>query len=775
MIKSIEMINFLSHSNTKIDFTDGLNVFVGRNGAGKSSVIDAINYALYSKHSRNDIKNLIKRGENAANIKVTFTVQNRTFRAERKLAKNNTTISVLYEIKDNTETKLVEGERRQFEESMTQEIEKLIGLNYDKMSIASIIEQGRIMDVITAKPKEFKELVNSIIDIDKLDDISLKLREDIKQFIKNRKDEYGYLPEDMPHIHQDIKDKQQNNESLTYDIQTSHDHLKDIQSQINDTNTKISEHNKHQEKIDLLNNTRSQYDKYIEQKISDIQGTISNDKQTIQDIIQKSKENLVKITSEISAVQDNIQKIRNMRDQRESDIKESIKSIQSQIDMYNDIKQKLSENHISDQDIINNQKQLENIQSQIDQTNNNITSMKERLGISDKLQITDGKCPLCNSTVNKLVDIFDPAELVANIQKSNHTIQELDSKRSEISSILTKLEETHRQNEIYQDRIKDMNDDTITQLYNTIKQKQQELEETDTSTEMQLLSSISEKQKSIESDGMSISDKQKIADLESKIQSNSTLLENYTDDFADSLKTRISQLELEIADYEIHDITSLQDTLNDLEQNMNDTNNDIGAMNERLRNNSEQISKYTDILPKLDKLDRFIQYIQNINDKVYSRDSPVAKSLRYWALQMISNQASNYISDINNNLSKIEIKEDTRKVSITCKQKGKNLDIKSLSGGEKISIALAIRLAMSHLLGTVGTNLMILDEPTIYLDETAKESFVDILNKLTRIQNRSRTQFIIITHDTEIFDNSKVDKIVEFEKIGDSTVIFQRR
>ncbi|MEE8255803.1 MAG: AAA family ATPase, partial [Nitrosopumilaceae archaeon] len=42
MITSIELGNFLSHSSTKLDFEEGVTVFVGNNGAGKSSIVDAI-------------------------------------------------------------------------------------------------------------------------------------------------------------------------------------------------------------------------------------------------------------------------------------------------------------------------------------------------------------------------------------------------------------------------------------------------------------------------------------------------------------------------------------------------------------------------------------------------------------------------------------------------------------------------------------------------------------------------------------------------------------
>ena len=37
MIKSIELVDFLSHSDTKLQFDDDTTVFVGQNGAGTVS------------------------------------------------------------------------------------------------------------------------------------------------------------------------------------------------------------------------------------------------------------------------------------------------------------------------------------------------------------------------------------------------------------------------------------------------------------------------------------------------------------------------------------------------------------------------------------------------------------------------------------------------------------------------------------------------------------------------------------------------------------------
>ncbi|MEM3884110.1 MAG: AAA family ATPase [Nitrososphaerota archaeon] len=59
MILRVFLNNFTSHKNTVLELGPGLHVFVGRNGSGKTSVIDGITYALFGKHGRGSNANIL--------------------------------------------------------------------------------------------------------------------------------------------------------------------------------------------------------------------------------------------------------------------------------------------------------------------------------------------------------------------------------------------------------------------------------------------------------------------------------------------------------------------------------------------------------------------------------------------------------------------------------------------------------------------------------------------------------------------------------------------
>ena len=74
MIESVKIRDFLSHKDTMINLENSTSVFVGNNGTGKSSVVDAITFALFGKHTRKNNKGLIRRGANIAFVQVIFTI-----------------------------------------------------------------------------------------------------------------------------------------------------------------------------------------------------------------------------------------------------------------------------------------------------------------------------------------------------------------------------------------------------------------------------------------------------------------------------------------------------------------------------------------------------------------------------------------------------------------------------------------------------------------------------------------------------------------------------
>ena len=76
-INSIEMISFRNHEKTTINFDSGLTVLWGKNGSGKTSVLEAIHgLSLGKSFKTNNKKDLIKRGSTGFFLKGVFKNKN---------------------------------------------------------------------------------------------------------------------------------------------------------------------------------------------------------------------------------------------------------------------------------------------------------------------------------------------------------------------------------------------------------------------------------------------------------------------------------------------------------------------------------------------------------------------------------------------------------------------------------------------------------------------------------------------------------------------------
>lgn len=83
MLLQLNISNFALIESLSISFEKGFNILSGETGAGKSILIDAINYVLGVKFS----KNLIRTGENKTYVEAIFTIEND--KTIEKLESNN--------------------------------------------------------------------------------------------------------------------------------------------------------------------------------------------------------------------------------------------------------------------------------------------------------------------------------------------------------------------------------------------------------------------------------------------------------------------------------------------------------------------------------------------------------------------------------------------------------------------------------------------------------------------------------------------------------------
>jgi exonuclease SbcC len=689
MITSVELGDFLSHSETKLDFDNGVTVFVGHNGAGKSSIIDAITFALFGKHTRKSSKGLIKRGATQGFSKVEFTVNGIPYQAVRKIDSKGTLAAKFSKKIDGETIEIAAGERKQFGESMTNEIEKTIGLDFEKLKIASIVQQGELNSIIKAKPKEFKELLNAIIGIDKLDVASNSLKEVNKNFRDKIKERLGYDDTHIDILKRDLERYQ--NELLESKPQKERleEQQKKLQNDISKLRIKIDEDAPKIDKIKQLEIRKNELQAYARDAIREIQQEIREKERKIDDCEECLE--YLGLTEDLEA----------------------------KIDRVN-------------QAITDTQKKIQEL-------SNKMASLKEKKILAVKLQLKDNKCPVCDSEVEKLNPLFQKEHL-----------------EKELEQIQDKIKSTEIEQEMYNDKKR---------AFSHKLQKAIDAEATLKAHAIRSKEELEKIKEDIEGKKISV---QKIPTT-----SNQNFLEmSQIDSHSKLIFETISKLEKEIQGFDEREFINLKNSIDEKQMNLSNIDQQLGAIIEKISKNEKEVKTIQNNLTELSIVKKYMLELDSIQTKVFSRDGAVATSLRSWALNAISTKASEYLTLLNTKIQRIQLSEKARDITITCHSRKEVLDLESLSGGEQVSVALALRLGMANLLGASNLNLMILDEPTTHLDAERKKSLVSVLSQLSNISNSEMPmQFIIITHDAEIFEDSTVEKIYSFESTENGSTV----
>lgn len=682
MINSIELGNFLSHSDTKLEFYDGVTVFVGNNGAGKSSIIDAITFALFGKHSRKTNKSLIKRGTTQGFAKINFTINGKELQAERKIDVKGGLAAQFSEKSNGEWLQIAAGERKQFGESMTHEVEKKIGLEFEKLKIASIVQQGELNSIIKAKPKEFKELLNAIIGIDKLDVASDAMKLVNKNFREKIRQDIGY---DDTHI-----------EILNLDLEKYHNELEKSKP----LKGKLSSKREKSEKELLVLTEKLERETPKLDKLKQLE-------LRKKELREYAKEAILEIKNEIE------EKERKILD---------CKGCFEYVGLAKGHQIKLEKEEFAIKDSLKRLQKLTNLKA----------SLVEKQSLASKLKLKDNKCPVCDSKVSKLNPLFQEEHLKQELEKNEEVITTLqkdiklfEKNRFEFSEKLQKAKES--QATLRAHSIKDQAD---------LKKIQKDIEDKKVNVKKVPL---------IISTGNLV----EVAQLDSHSK---MLFEN------------ISQLELETKGFAEVNFVNLKESISEKQDELSRIDQEIGAITEKISEAEQQIKFLKKAISEVKVVRDYVEELDTIQTNIFNRDGAVATSLRSWALNTISVKASEYLALLNTKIQRIFLSEKIRDVVISCYSRNEVLEIESLSGGEQVSVALALRLGMANLLGASHLNLIILDEPTTHLDAERRKSLVAVLSQLSNITNvGAPMQFIIITHDSEIFEDSTVEHIYKFE------------
>lgn len=168
MIKSIRLLNWRSHADTKLEFRQGTNLLVGIMGAGKSSILEGISFALFGtfpalERRKLKLENIIRLNEPKATVMLEFEWDGHLYRSERVIERSKRGASSSAELYRGS-SMIEHGPV-----AVTSAISSLMALDYDLFTRAIYAEQNNLDYFLTLDPGRRKEEVDALLGLDKFE------------------------------------------------------------------------------------------------------------------------------------------------------------------------------------------------------------------------------------------------------------------------------------------------------------------------------------------------------------------------------------------------------------------------------------------------------------------------------------------------------------------------------------------------------------------------------------------------------------------------------
>ncbi|SNZ07808.1 exonuclease SbcC [Persephonella hydrogeniphila] len=885
ILKRLKLENFLAHRDTAVDFSErGITVFIGENGAGKSSIVEGIFYGLFGKTDRGNISDLISWGKKQAKIELDFKKGNTEYRVER--------IITLRGSKPVTSATVFKKEGSRYipyyQKHISKELPKITGITQKTFLSSILVKQGDIEGLLDLPAKERAKVFEDILDmslyqllvehiaqkrknlkvqmeaIDRATKSPDELQKEITQInseIENLQTEKSRILEEISKIQKEIQKEEKELEFLLSEkekniknkakidkaqelIKLKEKNIKQLNqklSQIEKLKEKIPELEKNikilrelEEKLRLINEIQVLKTKFtsIQEKIkeySDKESIYKKQKQIAQEYIQKEKQ-----LKEIKEQLKKAQKLKGEKNSLEIQLKKQEKKKEQFLQNLSSVLERLlnfkksylilKDNPLMiEQFIQNNRDRIEQLSKEKDEIREKKGALRaegEELNKKiENLTGIEGNCPTCS----RPLDSHTKEELIRDIQKhlekkreefrqlnkkEKNLSQEIEKEKqiesllkefkdhfdkyteiqSEIKDIKTKLSVINAQLKTLQETVE--KEKSIEEFLSKNREKYQlyieaerYIKNTDIKSLKKSYSQIKEKLKTLLKK-VNPEEREKIEKFFSELKESEKEYERIKQIISEEerIKEELDRLGKEIKENEkviqeteklILDDRKIEEKINFVKARINDLQQKLNRHRDELSGINEKIGKATGIRESLSKelqeTEQNLKEIQRLKDKIekYHRvehalgPRGIQRIIRENALYELPRITNIIFSAFGFPFQQVKFNEDfdISLLAPTFEKTERYIPVSSISGGQRVALGLALRLAIGRFLSN-RAEFLILDEPTVHLDQQRRNDLIDILISLK--EKKFVNQLIVVTHDTEVEDAA--DSIYYVEK-----------
>ncbi len=791
------MKNIRSYEHVSIRFPEGTVLFEGDIGSGKTSILMAIEFALFGNSTSAMYQKLLRKGATSGYVRVVFEEGGAKYEIFRSLSKKGRGIK-----NDESYVLAPDGKKILSATEIRTYFLDLMGISVSEkkrrslpiVTYAIYTPQETMKGILEGGDEERVEVIRKIFKLDEyriardntgvvID--SLKYRtgalEQYHEDIERIDDEISIIEADMKSKNEEIEKLKKNLETLKRDEN-------ELARLVEDMEKKRKAYENLSRKLAAVDSSINHVRESLNARSREIQEleierdklrTLSQDakkyeqvKKEIENLFSKVK-NAEKLRGKINVIKAKIEKI-------EEDIKK-LKKSEEQV-----VKLKEEERNIQDslESLAYIDSKIEDVDARIRSLQFAVKSNKEKLKAKreelEEFSKLGAVCPTCKrelpeehklNLVNRTKDEIQKLERVLNSVrnkldaslKEREELKKLEKKRrnlelrlakvkTEIENLNSAISEADQKNDEMQRLREEMMDveKELTALGNVetvYRKREEELKGLEKRWREYLrvkerVSRMESLKKELES---LKSELDKLEERRKEIHENISYL-GYSEKEYDELKKKHDELRLELVTY-LERLKSFRDAITELNQRMEEKKRyrrelqDKILMTERL----EDMKNWLD--------EKFRVALDNIEKMRLSAINEEFRMLfEMWFNQLL--EGREYTATVDENFKPVVRYEQY------------DMPLDTLSGGERTAVALAYRLALNTMVKRalgLKSNILILDEPTDGFSKDQLYRLKDIFDKM------GTDQIIIVSHEKEL--RNLADVIFHVEKIGGKSKI----
>jgi exonuclease SbcC len=860
ILKSLILQNFRSYGDvpTRIELEPGVLFFEGDIGSGKSTILYAIEFALFGLGEL-DAKSLLRVSSESARVELVFSAGERDYKVIRTIEKKKSAAKSSQMV---TRGFLQEQDGKEIELSPTELKTKILEIlkfreNPGRSSsrifrFAVFTPQELMREVLSQKPDERIETLRRAFGIE---DYSFAASNAEIVLSRLEKEAYAYskASQNLADKERELSLKKSSLESHERRMKEEEEALSKMENEMNQISLDLKEFDKERERVLQLaplieemqkgvssyeaqlrdaKSTKARYSKELEE-IETLESSTFPILRSQFETYSTSRERLKALESvldESRSIESRISVLRESILIEEKNLKESLKSLEKEASEFEDgmktfakgleevrqLEQTAAKLRIEVATLAEVQSELEKVSSQIGSTKATLSEKRREFqDTSAKFATIDGlsgvsECPLCRQKLTAEHLGIVVSEFKERMNLLSQEIEKLDSELRELTGRARSLEQRRElllrsQQELVaiENRIAEVQKVSLLaqRASEELKARKNKIESLRASLlsrdfvqeEEEELALLEAKRNSLKASLEEYSKlREKIRRLEdaqiqkafhtaeSKISKKSEVLESLLEEdrrisrLEEELLQRRKEIEekkreIEDAQPKLLEYAKLKEKLEDLNQRFLEAKSSFDRLSAIVKIEREQVSSLENEVLELKEKANKARYYRAISSWLSDRFLPAIRDVESHVLSTINEEFDQVFQRWFSMLVEegdIAVSVDDRFTPLV-EESGYELDIQSLSGGERTAVALAYRLSLNHMVKRANeamqTSLLILDEPT---EGFSKEQIYRLRGVLQEVDC---DQVIIVSHERDL--ESLADRVYRVEKIGGESVV----